>query len=374
MYAGLIVETATTHELFASPSHPYTIGLLHSIPRMGDRGAGRDADPDRGDTARPASARDGLPVRPALRLAAAGVLDREPRRWPRSGPGERVVTDRSGSDAPHRLPQPADARGGRGGSSAARRVRGRAAAGGVATISRTSSSIRVRLVGDEVAIMTGDQGFVSPRPARRAAAATRGGVMADRRRRHRWRLATTLRRPRPPSDLLQVEDVKVWFPIKDGHRHRAARRGRARRRRRQLLDATRGDARARGRIGMRQDDDRADDHPPVQADDRHGSCSTASTSRVSRASKLKGMRRRMQMVFQDPYASLNPRMNVGGDRRRAPGDPRHRDRCGAARARPRTARDGRARTRTSRIATRTSSRGGQRQRIGVARALALSPT
>jgi oligopeptide transport system ATP-binding protein len=34
MYAGFIVETATTPDLFAMPSHPYTVGLLHSIPRL----------------------------------------------------------------------------------------------------------------------------------------------------------------------------------------------------------------------------------------------------------------------------------------------------------------------------------------------------
>ena len=34
MYAGYIVEAATTAELFANPSHPYTVGLLHSIPRL----------------------------------------------------------------------------------------------------------------------------------------------------------------------------------------------------------------------------------------------------------------------------------------------------------------------------------------------------
>ena len=34
MYAGFIVETATTADLFAHPSHPYTIGLLHSVPRL----------------------------------------------------------------------------------------------------------------------------------------------------------------------------------------------------------------------------------------------------------------------------------------------------------------------------------------------------
>ncbi len=34
MYAGFVVESATTPELFARPSHPYTVGLLHSMPRL----------------------------------------------------------------------------------------------------------------------------------------------------------------------------------------------------------------------------------------------------------------------------------------------------------------------------------------------------
>jgi peptide/nickel transport system ATP-binding protein len=34
MYAGRIVERATVHALFAEPQHPYTIGLLGSIPQM----------------------------------------------------------------------------------------------------------------------------------------------------------------------------------------------------------------------------------------------------------------------------------------------------------------------------------------------------
>ncbi len=34
MYAGFIVETGTTGDLFGQPSHPYTVGLLHSIPRL----------------------------------------------------------------------------------------------------------------------------------------------------------------------------------------------------------------------------------------------------------------------------------------------------------------------------------------------------
>lgn len=34
MYAGRIVETALTDDLYASPAHPYTEGLIKSVPRM----------------------------------------------------------------------------------------------------------------------------------------------------------------------------------------------------------------------------------------------------------------------------------------------------------------------------------------------------
>jgi peptide/nickel transport system ATP-binding protein len=36
MYAGNIVEAASTPELFARPRHPYTVGLLRSVPRLDD--------------------------------------------------------------------------------------------------------------------------------------------------------------------------------------------------------------------------------------------------------------------------------------------------------------------------------------------------
>ncbi|MFE2412874.1 ABC transporter ATP-binding protein [Kitasatospora sp. NPDC057904] len=38
MYAGRIVETAPVHELYARPAHPYTRGLLDSIPRLDQKG------------------------------------------------------------------------------------------------------------------------------------------------------------------------------------------------------------------------------------------------------------------------------------------------------------------------------------------------
>lgn len=38
MYAGRIVEEADVHELYAKPAHPYTLGLLDSIPRVDEKG------------------------------------------------------------------------------------------------------------------------------------------------------------------------------------------------------------------------------------------------------------------------------------------------------------------------------------------------
>jgi peptide/nickel transport system ATP-binding protein len=37
MYAGKVVEAAEVNELFTNPKHPYTKGLLHSIPKLGGK-------------------------------------------------------------------------------------------------------------------------------------------------------------------------------------------------------------------------------------------------------------------------------------------------------------------------------------------------
>jgi oligopeptide/dipeptide ABC transporter ATP-binding protein len=34
MYAGRIVESGTSEDVFSQPGHPYTVGLLHSVPRL----------------------------------------------------------------------------------------------------------------------------------------------------------------------------------------------------------------------------------------------------------------------------------------------------------------------------------------------------
>ncbi len=37
MYAGHVIESAPVKQLFEQPAHPYTVGLLHSIPRLNDQ-------------------------------------------------------------------------------------------------------------------------------------------------------------------------------------------------------------------------------------------------------------------------------------------------------------------------------------------------
>jgi oligopeptide transport system ATP-binding protein len=88
---------------------------------------------------------------------------------------------------------------------------------------------------------------------------------------------------------------------------------------------------------------------------------------------LRASRRKMQMIFQDPYASLNPRMTVG----EIVGDPLRVYRHGKSRneigdeVRSLLALVKLDPSHTNRYPHEFS--GGQRQRIGVARALALRP-
>ena len=88
--------------------------------------------------------------------------------------------------------------------------------------------------------------------------------------------------------------------------------------------------------------------------------------------ELRPLRRRMQMVFQDPYASLNPRHSVGrivGEPLRSHGLAGRRDSAGRVRELLQTV--GLPPDAGGRYPHEFS--GGQRQRIGLARALALNP-
>jgi len=88
--------------------------------------------------------------------------------------------------------------------------------------------------------------------------------------------------------------------------------------------------------------------------------------------EMRPLRRRMQMVFQDPFASLNPRHSVGrliGEPMRVHGLAGKRD--ARAKVRELLLRVGLPADAASRYPHEFS--GGQRQRIGIARALAVNP-
>ena len=104
------------------------------------------------------------------------------------------------------------------------------------------------------------------------------------------------------------------------------------------------------------------------------SASPARTSRISTRAALRPLRRDLQVIFQDPLSSLNPRLTIGtivarpllfhgvaGSRARG-AQPRRGGAC-----------DGRPAAKRSRGRYPHELSGGQRQRVGIARAIALKP-
>src|SRR5688500_14395558 len=170
--------------------------------------------------------------------------------------------------------------------------------------------------------------------------------------------------------LLQIENLKVYFPIKSGI----------------LLDRHVGDIRAVDDVSL-----------TIQRGETLGlvgesGCGKSTVGRAIlrlyeptegrivfdgqdithlREGELRPLRRRMQMVFQDPFASLNPRHSVGriiGEPMRVFGMRRGES---STRVRELLELVGLPPDAVGRYPHEFS--GGQRQRIGVARALALNP-
>jgi peptide/nickel transport system ATP-binding protein len=173
------------------------------------------------------------------------------------------------------------------------------------------------------------------------------------------------------SNLVELEGLKVWFPIKSGI----------------VLDRHIGDIRAVDGIDLE-----------IRRGETLGlvgesGCGKSTVGRAilrlyeptdgrvlfdgtdithMRDGELRPLRRRMQMVFQDPFASLNPRHSVN----RLVGEPLMAHRLGSRREINRRVREllrivGLPADAAGRFPHEFS--GGQRQRIGLARAIALNP-
>src|SRR5437870_10558944 len=173
------------------------------------------------------------------------------------------------------------------------------------------------------------------------------------------------------SNLVELEDLRVWFPIRSGL----------------VLDRHIGDVRAVDGVSL-----------TIERGETLGlvgesGCGKSTVGRtILRLYKptagrivfdgrditklgegaLRPLRRRMQMVFQDPYASLNPRHSVGrvvGEPLRTHGLANRREAAGRVRDLLEVV--GLPPDAATRYPHEFS--GGQRQRIGLARALALNP-
>ena len=169
--------------------------------------------------------------------------------------------------------------------------------------------------------------------------------------------------------MLDVKDLKMYFPVKQGllRRTTGLREGR---RRRHPLRGERRDPGPGRRVRLRQDDRGQMHRKASPAHQWQSSATKASTLRGWTTKDMKRYRKKMQIVFQDPFGSLNPRMTVSdivGEGLAIMGE-----NSGERRVAEILETVGLSKADGSRYPHEFS--GGQRQRIGIARALAVNPS
>ena len=176
--------------------------------------------------------------------------------------------------------------------------------------------------------------------------------------------------PSDDRDLVEVKNLKVHFPITAGIFQREVGRVRA-------VDDVTFEIRKGETLGLVGESGCGKSttgralirlRNPTAGSVKFDGVELADISRGN----LRRMRRRMQIIFQDPYSSLNPRMTVGS----IINEPLETHNLGSGKARQDRVREllrlvGLNPNYTNRSPHEFS--GGQRQRIGVARALAVEP-
>ena len=288
MYAGFIVEESPVKDLYANPRHPYTIGLLSSLPRL-DEVRGHRLRSIEGLPPDLVNLPKGCPFYAALCLSHREVRDQESK----IGAGQPRSQD--------------------------------CLLGGCAHRSRADD-------------------------------AGRGGGMTETSNTH--------------QQLVEVRGLKMWFPIMRGILQKHVADVKA-------VDGLNFDVFQGETLGLVGE----------------SGCGKSTTGRAIlqlykptagavlfegsdlvalKGEDLRKMRRRMQMIFQDPYASLNPRMTVGS----IVAEPLEVHNIGTKAERVERVREllkvvGLNPYFINRYPHEFS--GGQRQRIGVARALAVNP-
>ena len=295
MYAGRIVEQGTLDEIFYDPQHPYTWGLLGSIARV--------------DRPRP----DRLPAI-AGHAAVAGR------------PAPRAATS---------------ARAARTSSTSARRCRRSRRAGGQRPSTWTAAGSAPRRSASCARCDPARSGST------RRGAEEEGPSVDDRRDRRR-RTARPAARGRAPQALLPDQGRASSFEREVARVHavddvtlRASHEGETL----GLVGESGCGKTTLSRAIMRLIDS-TDGHDPLPA-----ARTSTTAGRTAAASRCAAQ---MQMVFQDPFASLNPRKRVRPDRRRAAAPPRHAARRGRAAGAASCSSGSASRPSTS-TATRTSS-------------------
>ena len=104
MYAGTFVESGTADQIFAQPRHPYTLGLLESVPRL-DTGGAAALNPIAGQPRNMLEAPASCPFAPRCRFRTSAATAELPLLEElEPGPRGRVLLPgRRGRVAPQRL-------------------------------------------------------------------------------------------------------------------------------------------------------------------------------------------------------------------------------------------------------------------------------